>query len=229
MNEKKFLIKLKNVQIIFPLIEIIVFASFAQKIFFKILFNEDVIKFYVNSIKSRSITQKREKQWYVYEFLKTKIIIENVIKIIELMNSKTKINVIIKKLMNKTKIIMRFKSRFCLIFYIDHDMNFDKVCNDVKLNIEDLKTRHHIFVIAHANHQFVLDQFFLIDLSANYDYRFDEVYIVFINFNLNRFVIFKILDRHDFVNRIEKNVFFDDDDSLNWVIDVFTKRHWDLK
>ncbi len=61
MNEKKFLIKLKNAQIIFSLIEIIVFASLAQKIFFKILFDEDVIKFHVNSIKFRSITQKRKK------------------------------------------------------------------------------------------------------------------------------------------------------------------------
>jgi hypothetical protein len=94
-------------------------------------------------------------------------------------------------------------------------MNFDEICDDVELNIEKLKIRHHIFVIVHANHQLVLDQFFLIDLSANYDYRFDEVYVVFINFDLNRFVIFKAFDRHDFANRIEKDVFSDDDDSLN--------------
>jgi hypothetical protein len=131
------------------------------------------------------------------------------------MNSEAKINVMIKRLMNKTRIIMRFESRFRLIFHIDHDMNFDEICDDVELNIERLKTRHHIFVIVHANHQLVLDQLFLIDLSANYDYRFDEVYVVFINFDFNRFVIFKAFDRHDFANRIEKNVFFDDDDSLN--------------
>jgi hypothetical protein len=94
-------------------------------------------------------------------------------------------------------------------------MNFDEVYDDVELNIEKLKTRHHIFVIVHANHQLVLDQFFLIDLSANYDYRFDEIYVVFINSDLNRFVIFKVLDRHDFANRIEKDVFSDVDDSLN--------------
>jgi hypothetical protein len=215
MNEKKFLIKIKSVQIIVSLIKVIVFASFTQKIFFKILFDEDIIKFHVNSIRSRSITQKEEEQWYVCEFFKTKIIIENAIKIIELMNSKTEINVMIKRLINKTKIIMRFKSRFRLIFHIDHDMNFDEMYDNVELNIEELKTRYHIFVIAHANHQLVLDQFFLTDLSANYDYCFDEIYVVFINFNLNRFVIFKILDRHDFANRIKKNVFFDDDDSLN--------------
>jgi hypothetical protein len=131
------------------------------------------------------------------------------------MNSKAEINVMIKRLMNKTRIIMRFESRFRLISHIDHDINFDEICNDVKLNIEKLKTRHHIFVIVHANHQLVFDQFFLIDLSANYDYRSDEVYVVFINFDLNRFVIFKALDRHDSANRTKKDVFFDEDDSLN--------------
>jgi heme/copper-type cytochrome/quinol oxidase subunit 4 len=215
INEKKFLIKLKNAQIIFSLIEIIVFASFAQKIFFKILFDENVIKFHVNLILFRSTTQKKEKQWYVYEFFKTKIIIKNVVKIIELMNSKAKINVMIKRLMNKMKIIMHFKSRFRLIFHIEHDMNFDEICDEVKLNIEELKTRHHIFVIAHANHQLVLDQLFLIDLNANYDYRSNEIYVVFINFDFNRFVMFKVLDRHDSANWTKKDVFFDDDDSLN--------------
>jgi hypothetical protein len=141
----------------FFLVEVIVFVLFAQKIFSKILFEDDVIKFHVNSIKSRSITQKRKKQWYIYEFFKTKIIIKDVVRIIELMNSKTKINVMIKRLMNKTWIIMRFKSRLRLIFHIDHDMNFDEICDDVELNIEKLKTRHHIFVIAHANYQLVFD------------------------------------------------------------------------
>ncbi len=215
IREKEFLIKLKSAQVIFSLIEIIVFASLVQKIFFKILFDEDVIKFHVNLIRFRFITQKREKQWYVCEFFKTKIIIEDVVKIIELMNSEAKINVMIKRLMNKTKINMRFESRLCLIFHIDHDMNFDEICDDVELNIDRLKIRHHIFVIVHANHQLVLDQSFLIDLNANYDYRFDEVYVVLINFDFNRFVIFKAFDRHDSANRTEEDVFFDDDDSLN--------------
>ncbi len=61
INEKEFLIKLKSAQIIFSLIEIIVFVSFAQKIFFKIFFDEDVIKFHVNLIRSRLTTQKKEK------------------------------------------------------------------------------------------------------------------------------------------------------------------------
>jgi hypothetical protein len=94
-------------------------------------------------------------------------------------------------------------------------MNFDEICDDVELNIEKLKTRHHIFVIVHANHQLVLDQLFLTDLNANYDYRSDEVYVVFISFDLNRSVIFKVLDRHDSANRTEKDVFSDENNSLN--------------
>jgi hypothetical protein len=47
---------------------------------------------------------------------------------------------------------MSFKSRFRLIFHIDHDMNFDEICDDVELNIEKLKIRHYIFVITHANY-----------------------------------------------------------------------------
>jgi hypothetical protein len=215
IDEKEFLAKLKSAQVIFSLIEVIVFASLAQKIFFKILSDEDVIKFHVNLIRSRSTTQKRRKQWYVCEFSKTKIIIKDVVRITELINSEAKINVIIKRLMNKTKIIMCFESRLRLIFHIDHDMNFDEVCDDVELNIEKLKIRHHIFVIAHANHHLVFDQFFLTDLIANYDYRSDEVYVVLINFDLSRFVIFKTFDRHDSANRIEKKIFSDDDDSLN--------------
>jgi hypothetical protein len=131
------------------------------------------------------------------------------------MNSKTKINVMIKKLMNKTKIIIRFESWLRLIFHIEHDMNFDEICDDVKLNIKELKTRHYIFVIFNANHQLILHQFFLINLNTNYHYRSNKIYVVFINFDLNRFVIFKILDWHDSANRTEKDVFSDDDDFLN--------------
>jgi hypothetical protein len=31
-------------------------------------------------------------------------------------------------------------------------MNFDEICDDVELNIEELKTRHYTFVIIYANH-----------------------------------------------------------------------------
>ncbi len=136
-------------------------------------------------------------------------------RVSKLMNFDVKINVMTRRLMNKIDITMRSDLRLRLIFYIEHDMTFDDVCDDVKLNIKKMKTRHHVFVIVHVNHQLVLKQSFLIDFNVNYDYRFDEVYVVLINLDLNQSIIFKVLDKYDSINRIEENVFFDDDQSLN--------------
>jgi hypothetical protein len=110
---------------------------------------------------------------------------------------------------------MRSESRFRLISHTKHDMNFDDVCDDVKLDIEEMKTRHHVFVVAHADHQLMLSQFFLTNLNVNYDYRLDEIYAILTNLDLNRSIIFKILDRNDFANKIKENVFSDDDSFLN--------------
>jgi hypothetical protein len=56
VDEKEFLAKLKSAQVTFSLAEVIAFAPLAQKIFSKILSEEDVIKFHVNPIRSRSAT-----------------------------------------------------------------------------------------------------------------------------------------------------------------------------
>jgi hypothetical protein len=55
LNEKEFLSKFKSAQIIFSLTKVIAFAFLAQKIFSKTLFEEDVIKFHVNSIRFRLV------------------------------------------------------------------------------------------------------------------------------------------------------------------------------
>jgi hypothetical protein len=113
------------------------------------------------------------------------MIIEKTMRMSKLMNFDVEINVMTRRLMNKTDIIMRFDSRLRLIFHIEHDMNFDDVCDDVELNIKKMKTRHHVFVVAHVDHQLILKQSFLIDFNVNYDYRFDEIYVVLINFDFN--------------------------------------------
>jgi hypothetical protein len=143
------------------------------------------------------------------------MIIEKTTKMSKFMNFDVEINVMTRQLMNKVNIIMRFDFRLRLIFHIEHDMNFDDVCDDVELNIKKIKTRYHVFVVTHVNHQFVLKQSFLIDFSVNYDYHFDEIYVLLINLDLSRFVIFKILDKNDFANQMKEDVFSDDDHSLN--------------
>jgi hypothetical protein len=65
IDEKEFLIKLKSAQIIFSLIEIIVFISFAQKIFFEIFFNEvsrDMITHNTEDCENRVLMIKRSQR-----------------------------------------------------------------------------------------------------------------------------------------------------------------------
>jgi hypothetical protein len=74
------------------------------------------------------------------------------IKTMILLDSRTEINVMTRRLMNIIDIVMRSDSRLKLISYIEHDMNFDEICDDVEVNIDELRTLHHIFVMSHANH-----------------------------------------------------------------------------
>lgn len=53
--QKFFLDKIKNAEIIFFFKKIIFFVSLTQKIFIKFLFNKNVIKFKINSLRSKSI------------------------------------------------------------------------------------------------------------------------------------------------------------------------------
>lgn len=75
-----------------------------------------------------------------------------VIYSIILLNSSTEINVIIKRLMNMIEIIIRSKFKLKLIYHIDYDMNFDEICIDVEMNIENLYIIHHIFIITYADY-----------------------------------------------------------------------------
>ncbi len=80
------------------------------------------------------------------------MIIEKAMKMSKLMNSSVEINVMTKRLMNKIDIIIRFVFRLRLIFYIEHNMNFNDICDDVELNIKKIKTRYHVFVVVHVDH-----------------------------------------------------------------------------
>jgi hypothetical protein len=124
-----------------------------------------------------------------------------------LLDSRTEINVMTRRLMNMIDIVMRSDSRLKLIFHIEHDMNFDEICDDVEVNIDELRTLHYIFMIFHANHQLVLEQSFLMNVFINYDYRNDEVYVIIFNSKLTQFVIFKTVNRNDHANKDEEKIF----------------------
>jgi hypothetical protein len=228
LNEKKFLNKFKNTQIIFFFWRKSLRSHFLLKRSFQKLCSKKMLSSFtwirLNFVSSIKMINDTFVTWSRY-----KVIIEKTMRMSKLMNFDVEINVMTRRLMNKVDIIMRSDFRLRLIFHIEHDKNFDDVCNDVELNIKKMKTRHHVFVVVHVDHQFVLKQSFFIDFNVNYDYHFDEVYVVLTNLYLNWSIIFKALNKYDAINRIEENVFLDDDQSLNWMIDVLTKKRCDRR
>ena len=197
-------------QFTFILAKIISLFSIIQKYFFKSLFEKNVIKFRVN-LKilqmRRDLNEQKMKRLYFCESLKVKILMKNLIKTTTFLNSKAEINVMTQRFMRTANLSMKVKSRLRLISHIEHEMNFVEMYKNVIINIEEFVIYHHIFVMTHANHQFVLRQFFLIDVNINYDYRFNEIYVIIFNSKITRSALFKCLNKQDSSNRIKEDLF----------------------
>lgn len=71
------------------------------------------------------------------------------------------INVITRKVMKDTELAMRQKPKLELILHTKYSLPFLNLCEDIKVAISGLKTRHLIFVIKVENHDLVLEQPFL--------------------------------------------------------------------
>ena len=112
-----------------------------------------------------------------------------------LLNSRAKMNVMIKTLLNCVELNFRPDPRLQLISHTRHYKKFLEVCSNVEISVSGLRTYHHVFVVNKADHSLVLKQLFLTSISINYDYRENGVYALISNSELIKSVIFKVLDR----------------------------------
>ena len=80
-------------------------------------------------------------------------------------------------------------------------MNLIDVCFHVKIKIAKLNIYYHFFVVNRFNHFFIFEQFFLIIVSINYDYRANEIYAIYINLKMTRFVVIQIMNSFDRLNK----------------------------
>ena len=120
------------------------------------------------------------------------------IQIKTLLNSKIEINFMNAKFQNVLNLFINVLFVKILInFQIEHYLNLFDVCFYVKIKIEKFRIYHYIFVMNNSNHSFVLNQFFLITISINYDYCQNEIYAICINFHFTRSTIFKIINKND--------------------------------
>jgi hypothetical protein len=107
------------------------------------------------------------KNYYIAFTLKISVRMKSDTRYIALLNIEAEINVMTKKMMHKQDLFMRSRSILNLIFYIDHQQKFLRVCENVKINIENFIIKHHIFMIARVDHVLILDQSFLFKSRVN--------------------------------------------------------------
>ncbi len=137
--------RIKNIEFTFTLAKIIVLFFQMQRYFSKSLSKKKIIKFKINHVNNLQIKPQFEKickskKLYSYESLKVKVILKNAVKITILLNSKAEINVMIKRLMQTTNLIMQSKPRLRFISHTGHEMNFEKICRNVNINIKKVKS-----------------------------------------------------------------------------------------
>ena len=74
-----------------------------------------------------------------------------------LLNTKTKINSMIKKIMINKVFFMKSKFYFILINHTKRFKIFLKICENITINIKKFIINHHIFMINETNHMLIFD------------------------------------------------------------------------
>ena len=88
-------------------------------------------------------------------------------KYIALLNIEIEINVMTKKMMMKKNLIMKSRFHINFVLHIEHNKIFFEMCENVEINIEDFKIKHHIFVMNETNHILILSQSFMQKTRTN--------------------------------------------------------------
>lgn len=107
---------------------------------------------------------------------KAKVYLKDWSKVTTLFDIGAEINVMTRKLIKDTNLAMRRRLKLELVLHISHNHPFLGFCEDVKVVIKKLKTKHLIFVIETGDHDFVLGQLFLNSMKFNQKYKPDKIY-----------------------------------------------------
>lgn len=103
---------------------VLLYLALAIKYYFiKPIFKDEIIHFWVNSLKN-AIKAKKFYFWYFINALKAKIRLENSLKIIILLDTGVKINVIIRKVIKDIDLAMQHSLKIELISYISYSRFF---------------------------------------------------------------------------------------------------------
>ena len=162
------------------------------------------------------ISNSTTKNYYIASTSKMSIRMKSETRYTVLINTDVEINVMTEDMMFKKKLVMRSRLYINFVSHIDHTKNFLRVCENVKMNINEFRSRHHIFVMNEANHVLVLDQSFMKKNKISTQWRFDDIYMIVHDKEIERQTVFRILsNQNKFSLREENEIFSFKIDHLN--------------
>lgn len=95
--------------------------------------------------------------WYSIDSRKTKIGFKNGPKVVVLLDTSAKINVMTREVIENAGLAMRNSPKLELVSHTGHSCFFLCFCEDIEVIIRGLKTRHLILIVEHGDHDLVLD------------------------------------------------------------------------
>ena len=101
---------------------------------------------------------------------------ENGFKVTALLDTGSKINVIIRELTKEANLAMRKVLKLELVSHTGHSWLFPGLCEDIGVVIGGLKTRHPIFVIETGDYELILGQPFLNPVKFSQEYTPDRIF-----------------------------------------------------
>ena len=101
------------------------------------------------------------EQCYSMSCINTTVLLDHVNKLIALLNTRVEMDVMIILVMYGSGLYIRTGSQLKLVSNTENSCLFLGFCEDLKVAINSLKTRHPIFKMEHADHKLVLRQPFL--------------------------------------------------------------------
>ena len=103
------------------------------------------------------ISNSTTKNYYIASTSKMSIRMKSETRYTALIDTDVEINVMTEDMMLKEELVMRSRFHMNLVSHINHTKNFLKVCDNVKMSINEFRNRHHIFMMNEADHVLVLD------------------------------------------------------------------------
>ena len=124
---------------------------------------------------------------------KAKVCLEDGSQVTVLLDTRTEINIMTKKLIEEANLTMRKRPKLELVSYTGHSWLFLRLCKNIEITLGELKTKHPIFVIEAGDHNLILGQLFLNSVKFSQKYKPDRMFNIITYLYMHQIVVFRIL------------------------------------